>query len=273
VEEHALLVECFSEVAHDSKAADAIKLWLLKQKQTEHWNSTKATAEACYALMCAGSNWLANEPDADIRVGNEHQSASVHKEAGTGYFKVKYDGAAVKPEMGDIKIKITGSNNAPTWGAAYWQYWDDMDKILGAASPLKVSKKLYIEEHTGSGKELQPITEDHSLKVGDKVTVRIEIFSDRNLEYVHLKDMRASCFEPGNVLSGYRYQGGLSYYENTKDASSNFFISYLPKGKYVFEYSLTVNSKGDFSNGITTIQCMYAPEFAAHTAGMRVTVK
>ena len=93
------------------------------------------------------------------------------------------------------------------------------------------------------------------------------------MKYVHIKDMRASGLEPVSTLSTYRYQDGLHYYESTRDASSNFFFSYLPKGKYVFEYPMFVTNKGDFSNGIATIQCMYAPEFSSHSEGMRVQVK
>jgi len=96
---------------------------------------------------------------------------------------------------------------------------------------------------------------------------------DRDMDYVHMKDMRASAFEPVNVLSGYQYQGGLGYYESTLDASTNFFFSRLPKGTWVFEYELVVSQKGEFSNGITTIQCMYAPEFASHSEGIRVKVE
>ncbi len=103
--------------------------------------------------------------------------------------------------------------------------------------------------------------------------MRIELRMDRNMEYVHMKDMRAAGFEPINVFSGYRYQDGLGYYESTKDAATNFFFDYLPKGTYVFEYPLRVNMSGDFSNGITSIQCMYAPEFTSHSEGVRVLVK
>ena len=111
------------------------------------------------------------------------------------------------------------------------------------------------------------------MQVGDLVKVRIEIRVDRAMEYIHLKDMRASGFEPVNVLSQYKWQDGLGYYESTRDAATNFFISYLPKGTYVFEYPLRVAQKGDMSNGITQIQCMYAPEFSAHSEGIRVQVK
>ena len=95
---------------------------------------------------------------------------------------------------------------------------------------------------------------------------------DRDLEYVHLKDMRAAGFEPLNVFSQAKYQGGLGYYESTRDASTQFFFDYLPRGTYVFEYPLRVTHAGEFSNGISTIQCMYAPEFTTHSAGIRITI-
>lgn len=93
------------------------------------------------------------------------------------------------------------------------------------------------------------------------------------MEYVHMKDMRAAAMEPVNVLSSYKWQGGLGYYESTKDASTNFFFSQLPRGSYVFEYPMFVTHAGSFSNGITSIQCMYAPEFSSHSNGIRINVE
>ena len=119
---------------------------------------------------------------------------------------------------------------------------------------------------------LVPIDENESLNVGDKVVSRIIIRVDRDMEFVHLKDMRASTFEPRNVFSRYRYQNGLGYYESTKDAATHFYFDRLRKGTYVFEYEMFVSQKGEFSNGITTIQCMYAPEFMSHSEGIRVKV-
>ncbi|MGB5287999.1 MAG: hypothetical protein WBN42_05880, partial [Ignavibacteriaceae bacterium] len=124
-----------------------------------------------------------------------------------------------------------------------------------------------------TGKKITPVDEDTKLKPGDIVKVRIEIRVDRDMEFVHLKDMRAAGFEPINVLSTHKYQDGLYYYENTRDVATNFFMDRLNKGTYVFEYPLRVTHKGDFSNGITTIQCMYAPEFASHSEGVRVKVQ
>ena len=120
---------------------------------------------------------------------------------------------------------------------------------------------------------MKTVSDKNILKKGDKLRVRIEIKVDRDMEYVHLKDMRGSGFEPVNVLSSYKWQGGLGYYESTRDAATDFFISYLPKGIYVFEYDLRSNASGSFSMGISTIQCMYAPEFSSHSKGERISIK
>ena len=142
-----------------------------------------------------------------------------------------------------------------------------------ASTPLQLKKKLFIQKLTDRGPVLTPVEEGTELHVGDKIIVRIELKADRDMEYVHLKDMRASGLEPVNVISGYQWQGGLGYYESTKDASTNFFFDLLRKGTYIFEYPLFVSHTGDFSNGITTIQCMYAPEFSAHSEGSRISVE
>ncbi|NTV85045.1 MAG: hypothetical protein HGA23_12235, partial [Bacteroidales bacterium] len=147
------------------------------------------------------------------------------------------------------------------------------DKITPAETPISIKKQLFVERTSPTGPRMEPIGDNATLKVGDKVKVRIEIRVDRDMEYVHMKDMRAAAFEPTEVLSGYRYQGGLGYYESIRDASVNFYFDYLRKGTYVFEYRLNVTQKGEFSNGITSIQCLYAPEFSAHSQGMRVMVE
>jgi uncharacterized protein YfaS (alpha-2-macroglobulin family) len=138
---------------------------------------------------------------------------------------------------------------------------------------LKLSKKLFLKSNTDTGKGLTEVTETSSLKVGDLITVRVELKVDRPMEFVHMKDMRASGLEPINVISRYKWQDGLGYYESTKDASTNFFMERLPKGIYVFEYDLRVNNAGIFSNGITTIQSMYAPEFSSHSEGVRIKIE
>ncbi|MFN4254804.1 MAG: alpha-2-macroglobulin family protein [Saprospiraceae bacterium] len=271
VETQAMMVEVFDEVADDPKAVDELRIWLLKNKQTNNWESTKATAEAVYALLLRGQNWLDNARPVSISLGGKTLKTN-DLEAGTGYFKQAWGGAEVKPSLAEIKVENPNSNMA--WGAAYWQYFEDLDKITSfKKTPLTIVKQLFREDDSATGKVLTPIADGQPLKRGDRVKVRIEIRVDRPMEYVHLKDMRASGFEPVNVLSGYRWGNGLGYYESTKDLATHFFMDYLPRGTFVFEYPLVVSQRGDFSNGITTMECMYAPEFSSHSQGVRVRVE
>jgi hypothetical protein len=277
IETQALMIEAFSEISKDTKTVDDLRTWLLKNKQTNNWRTTKATAEACYALLLQGTNLLSNEPVIEIKMGNAIFNSNDNKqEAGTGYFKKTISGPSIDPNMGNINVTVkpaTTQTNATTWGSVYWQYFEDLDKITTASTPLKLDKKLFVETNTDRGPVLTPVNEGDYLKVGSKIKVRIELGVDRDMEYVHMKDMRASSLEPVNVLSGYKWQGSLGYYETTKDASTNFFFDYLRKGVYVFEYSLFVTHRGNFSNGITSIQCMYAPEFSSHSEGLRINVE
>ncbi len=274
IETQSLLIEAFSEIDKTSTDIDLMRVWLLKQKQTHNWQSTKATADACYALLISGTDWLVNEPSVTIELGDKKiNSDALTTQKGTGYFKVNYGANEVKANMGEITLDVRKNDKSTSWGAVYWQYFEQMDKISFAATPLAVRKQMFIVKNTATGPQLQAITAGNALQVGDKVKARIEIIVDRDMEYVHMKDMRAAGFEPVNVISSFKFQGGLGYYEATKDASTNFFFNYLRKGKYVFEYDMFVTNKGDFSNGITTIQCMYAPEFSSHTEGIRVKVE
>ena len=274
IETQALLIEAFDEVINDQESVEAMKVWLLKQKQTQDWRTTKATTEACYALLLKGTDLLASDQLVKIKVGEQvidpKKMEDVKIEAGTGYFKTSWSKTAIQPEMGNITV--TKKEEGVAWGAMYWQYFEQLDKITPHETPLKLVKTLFVEKHTSTGPVITPIIEETKLKPGDKIKVRTELRVDRDMEYVHMKDMRAAGLEPINVFSGHRYQDGLGYYQSTKDASTDFFFDYLRKGTYVFEYPLRVNMSGNFSNGISSIQCMYAPEFMAHSKGVRLTV-
>ncbi len=261
-----------------------MKTWLILNKQTNNWKTTVATADACYALLMGEDDLMDKNKTMSIRLGEVKFSSATEKgAAGTGYFKERIGGDKVKPSMGNITVTTNtfDLNNKPvakpdrgiSYGAVYWQYFEDMDKITPATSPLSIKKKLFKEKNTDKGKVLTPVNENDVMKVGDKVVIRLELRSDRDMEYLHLKDARAATMEPENVLSSYKWQDGLGYYEATKDASTNFFISYLQKGTYVFEYPVYITHTGNFSTGTANIQCMYAPEFTSHSEGMKVRIE
>ena len=276
IETQALLIEAFNEITNDAKAVEEMKIWLLRNKQTNDWRTTKATAEACFALLKTGSNLLDESLPLDIKIGGSPLASvareEIRPEPGTGYVKTAWSNTDILKEMAVLEANNPNKNGI-AWGGVYWQYFEHVDKIEASEKGnLQMNKQLFLKQITERGAELRPLNGQNTLKTGDLVTVRMELKADRDYEFVHLKDMRAASLEPITTLSGYRYQDGLFYYENIKDASTNFFFSFLPKGTYVFEYELRVTHAGEFSNGITTFQCMYAPEFSAHSEGMRIKV-
>jgi TonB-dependent SusC/RagA subfamily outer membrane receptor len=276
IETQALLIEAFAEVGNDTKSVDAMKVWLLKNKQTKNWPTTKSTTEAIYALLMQGTDWLSVKDNTVIRIGEQKiltkKLSENEKEAETGYVKLNWKADEIKKDMATISIE--NKSKVPGFGGVYWQYFEDLDKIkTNSGASLSVSKELYLKKNTDKGEKLERITTNNPLQIGDLVTVRLVISAKEDMEFVHLKDMRASCFEPVNVLSEYQYKGGLGFYMSTKDAATHFFFDSINKGTYVLEYDIRVNNLGNFSNGITTIESMYAPEFTSHTKGIRVNVR
>lgn len=276
IETQALLIEAFAVVTKDTKSVDEMKVWLLKNKQTKNWPTTKSTTEAVYALLMQGNDWLSLKDNTIIKIGSEKiltkKLSENEKEAETGYVKLNWKADEIKKEM--ATASIDNKSKVPGFGGVYWQYFEDLDKIkTNAGASLSVSKELYLKKNTDKGEKLERITANNPLQLGDLVTVRLIISAKEDMEFVHLKDMRASCFEPVNVLSEYQYKGGLGFYQSTKDAATHFFFDSINKGTYVLEYDIRVNNLGNFSNGITTIESMYAPEFKSHTKGIRVKVK
>ncbi|SFE72201.1 alpha-2-macroglobulin family protein [Flavobacterium xueshanense] len=276
IETQALLIEAFAEITNDNESVNAMKVWLLKNKQTKNWPTTKSTTEAIYALLMQGTDWLSVKDNTIIKIGNEkiltRKLSENEKEAETGYVKLNWKADEIKKDM--ATISIDNKSKVPGFGGVYWQFFEDLDKIkTNSTAALSVTKELYVKKNTDKGEILQRITSNNSLQLGDLVTVRLVISAKEDMEFVHLKDMRASCFEPVDVLSAYQYKGGLGFYKSTKDAATHFFFDQINKGTYVLEYDLRVNNSGDFSNGITTIQSMYAPEFTSHTEGIRFMVK
>lgn len=268
-ETQALAIEAYHDVAKDEASVNALRTYLLRLKQTTDWKTTKATAEACYALLLSGSDWLADAQPPVITVGGTRVQPD-KSEAGTGTLERTWSADQVKPAMGEVSI--TSTVDRPSWGALHWQYLENMDKVTPHESPFSIRKQVMLTERTEAGTQLVALDKARALKVGDQLTIRIELRTDRYVDYVHLKDLRASGLEPEETLSGYRYEGGLGYYRTTRDASVNFFFDRIAPGTYVLEYTLRVTHAGEFSNGITTAQCMYAPEFGSHSEGVRLGV-
>ena len=270
IETQALMVELFDEVAGDAKMVEDCKVWLLKQKQTQNWKTTKATADAVYALLLRGDNLLSSDALVEVKLG-DMPIRPENVEAGTGFYQERFGRGEVKPAMGTITVKK--SDPGVSWGSVHWSYLEDIAKITPhSETPLTLEKALFRKVNTAKGPTLEKV-DDANVQVGDEVVVRVVLRTDRDLEYVHLKDHRGSGTEPVSVLSQYKIRDGFMYYESTKDTASHFFIDYLPKGTYVFEYSVRVQLRGQYQTGMANVQCMYAPEFSAHSQSIGLKVK
>ncbi len=269
IETQALMIEAYDEVANDADKVEDCKVWLLKQKQTQNWKTTKATADAIYALLLRGTDVLASDQLVTVQLG-DMQIRPDQVEAGTGFFEQRFGRGEISPEM--ASITVTKSDPGVAWGSVHWQYLEDVSKIQPyEGTPLTVNKALYIKRNTEKGPVIEPVS--GPVAVGDELVMRVELRVDRDMEYVHLKDYRGSGTEPVNVLSQYKYQDGLAYYESTRDTASHFFIDYLPRGTWVFEYSVRVQHRGKYQTGIAELQCMYAPEFNSHSGSVEIVVK
>ena len=253
-------MEAIQRITKDTKAIDEMKRWLLKQKQTQTWETPIATADAVYALMATGaSDLLANTGGVEITLGKE--VIRTPADDAIGYIKKTVSGDV----MNIKKVSVDKEGTGMGWGAVYAQYLESMDQIGEQGNGLSVSRHLY--------KGDEALNESAPLKVGDRITVRLTVKADRDMDFVQIKDDRAACMEPLQAVSGFRWGNGLGYYQATKDASTQFFIDQMRKGTYVIEYQVYVNRTGEYQAGIATVQSAYAPEFGGHTGGYRVMVE
>ncbi|KPH14967.1 alpha-2-macroglobulin [Chryseobacterium sp. ERMR1:04] len=253
---------------NDQKFIEDMKIWLITQKEVNSWGSSRGTSEVIFTILNSGKSWTTAESDKATIVwgGKELQPQT----QATGYVKSTVKTDVVDKNLGTVTVTKPGPGIVQ--GGLFWQYYEDLDKIKSSENYISITKELYKKVKTVNGEELQKISPETPLKVGDKVTVRMILNTDRAMEFIHIKDMRAAGFEPVNVLSGYQWKNNLGYYQSTKDASTNFYIQYMPKGKFVFEYDYVANASGKFSNGITTMQNFYAPQMNAHTKGSNIPI-
>ena len=299
VESQSIMIEAFSNVEQNVETMNQLKVWLLHQKQIHHWNTTKATAAACYAMLLVNQengklNALlpSQNNTAVISIGGKKiggfnfnsqeivYSTDTYKmksDKESGYFKYSIEAEKVIPSMGNISIsvKAVDAKFSPHtfWGAVYWQYFEDLDKLKRNESPLKLTKQIFVEKNTEKGILLLPIKEVANLQVGDKIKVRLQIQATRDIEYLQLKDQRAACLVPIETKNRYQTKGSWGYYQSNGEASTHFFIDRLSKGSYFIEFEQLVISSGNFSNGLSSIENMYSPGFASYSDEIRIEVE
>jgi hypothetical protein len=268
IETQAMMIEAFAEIDQDAKAVADCRVALIRQQRGRSWETTTATAEAVHALLAGlpGDRACASDELVKVTLGTVAVEPGA-VEPGTGYYEHRIPGAAVKPGMAEVSLTKTEAGIG--WASVHWQYFEDVATLAAHESGgMKLEKALFVRRHTPQGPQLEPVT--GPVRVGDELVTRLVVRNDQEMEFVHLKDARGSGTEPVNVLSGYRWQDGLGYYEVTRDAATHLFLDRLPVGTHVFEIATRTQHAGIYQSGAAEIRCMYAPEFQARSGSTRL---
>ena len=272
IQVHTAIMNAFAEIDPNSKSElNEMKRWLIMQKQTQNWGSVLSTIDAVNAILNTGDYMLSASKNAvKITWGKTVLKPEV-ADGFTGYERYARQGAEITPDLANVEV--SADQKQPSWGALYRQYFADFTQIRNkAVEGFSIDKQFFVEQMSGKEKVYEPLNKV-TLKSGDKVNIRLIIRTDRDLEFVHVKDQRPACFEPVDQLSRYECKDGVCYYQETKDAVTNLYFDFLPKGTYVISYDVWADRPGSYHNGISTIQCLYAPQWVANTKGRMIIVK
>ncbi|MBR5101695.1 MAG: hypothetical protein IK092_01045, partial [Muribaculaceae bacterium] len=257
----SFILQAFNEIDPRTAEIDQIRKWILLMKQSNDWGSSSLAADAVYSLLATGSEWLERNETPTITLGDKVvEFSKIDRYLG-------YCRKTVEATPGDI-LTIDRTGKSPAWGAVYCQFTAPMTQIeANAIDEMSITKEYYRYNPDGSTSPAEEFC------VGDKVRVRTIIKNNKDLDFVTVVDERPSCFEPVDQKSGYRYADRAYYYQETKDALTNLFFNWLDKGTHIISYDVYVTAKGEFSAGIATGQCQYAPQITAHSAGKTIVVK
>lgn len=266
----ATILEAMNEVAPNQYAVEIerVRQWLLLEKQTSDWGGSSLAADAVYALLRTGGDWLHAEVDT------------------TPLLQIKIDGKpvdykALNPLLGNMRmdlpadarqVEVVKSENHPAWGAIVHQYEAPMQEVKKqGVKELTLRKELWAQDDNGEWRRLSlEGKKNANLRLGQKVQVRLAITCTKALEYLTLTDERPATLEPVDQLSRHGWED-FFYYQETKDSQTNFFIRRLAEGSYTLTYDCHVTNEGSFSVGIATIQSQMAPQFVAHSEGGKIT--
>ena len=247
---------------NDQQMLDEMRRWLLQQKRTQAWDTPLNSIDAVYAFLSEkgfvnSDKLLANTPTALKLDGKLVETPKTT--TGTGYVKV------AQSYHGEKNFTAEKTSRGTSWGAVYAQFVQATNDVKDNASGISIRRELL-------GRDLQPFATPHALlKVGDRVTVRLTIQSERDYDFVQVQDKRAACLEPVKQLSGFNWQGG--YYCSPRDNTTNFFFDRLSKGKHVIETEYYIDRTGQYETGTCTVQCAYAPEFRGITHSQTIKVE
>lgn len=267
LEATAQVLQAFARIEPESESVDRLRQGLIIQRQTQDWGAQTYTVDVINAIIASGSKWTAESKTPAIFIGDSVVILTA-TDSPTGSYTVDIPTSSIAGA--DTKLRIERSSEGPAWGSIISQRVAPIEDVKAYSIPqISISKAVYLV----SDKPGATVSEPSQLKPGDKVRVTLTINTDRDMDYVAITDGRSACLQPADQLSEYSFADGLWIYRETRDSSTNFFISRLPKGSNVITYDCFVDRPGVYSLGIATAQSQYAPSMTAHSAGAIITVK
>ncbi|ATL48903.1 hypothetical protein COR50_17975 [Chitinophaga caeni] len=231
---------------------EGVSKWLLQNRQQEHWQTTKATAAAIRILNEGQGKSMGEEQSLNVQLEQRQFHLSDHPLYG-------HNQDFIPLEKLPDNFSMSSGTKATT-GIVTWYYFLPAKDISPGNTGIQIHKSYYKSD----GQTWIPIQDNTLLKTGDKIKVSLEITTEKTLKFVHIFDPRLAAFEPGNVLSGYRYGQSFGYYQSNKDNGVDIFVDQIERGQHHIDYEMKVAQNGTFSCGPTQLECMYQPWMNAY---------
>jgi hypothetical protein len=264
-----MAIEALHTLGHEM-AADEMRLWLLQAKRTQMWETSRASADAVYALLATGGKQQGVMPLAEKTpvyytlynhnkvVGFNAKSQSSMPQT-VGYFKQTYTDASA---TGATTVRLDKRADGLSWGSVYATFSAPASRVSTEGKGLLLTRKFEVKR----AGEWVAVNGTTALAKGDRVRQVFTITADRDYDFVALSASRPACLQPAQPLSGYAWNMALPAYRAVHDAATDYFVEKLRKGTHQFAEELFVDRTGQFATGVATVSCVYAPEFCG-TAG------
>lgn len=280
VQHQSMMIDCFSEINAAipkqpyKQFISGMLTWLIVNKEANHWGNSMSTTDAVYSIVANAGDWFGNKRAVQIKLGNTTTIGTATEKAmeGSGYFKKRLEGNKVNASMGTITVTTATQNmvsNQPSYGSIYWQYLANMDEITASKGEIEINKTIEVFRNN----KWIALNENEPVKVGELLNVTLSIKTNRDMDYVHVKDLRPAATEPTDVLSGYQWKSRIIYYQSTKDVSTNYYFHSLPKGEHQLNYTMRASHTGLYTAGLASIQSMYAPALKAHSNSIKIRIE
>ena len=175
-------------------------------------------------------------------------------------------------EFSGKSVRIVGAPGVMiAWGGILSRRIQDVAKVKAqSVGQLKITKSLAPVELTSAG-EIVGKPAVHFRK-GDRIRVTLTIATDRELDYLLIRDNLAAFMQVQEQLAEYGVKDGVWMLSEPRTASQNFYITSMPKGKHVITYDVTASRDGEYSTGIAEVQSLYYPMISARSAGAVVNI-